>query len=543
MSRRDEVASSVSEAFYDMKADYNAAKVSPYRRLRQGTLAVGSHADWHIRVPTDYWRIMEQARTFDRDDMLVSQMVNRAVSNTLQGGFRPQPDTGDPGLDTELTERWHDWAGDEEKVDLEGEKTFHEMERLGLRQHFVDGDVFALLLREGGMQMIEAHRARTPGNANRKDAAKRHMVHGVLLDDNRRRLEVWFTNEQIDIWASIERISDMDKRKVRDDQGFRQLCQIYSPSRSTQTRGISALAPVFDPVGMHEDIQFAAMVQRQVATCFAVLRERELGFKGNDGPPLGDVPCVPHSGPALRRLSGGIAPGMEITGEPGEKITGYAPNIPGGDYFEHMRSIIQLIGVNLGLPLVLALLDASETNFSGWRGAVDQARLGFKDNQRMLIRRFHRPVWKWRVRQWMADDPAINAKAKSGIVDPLAHRWNTPAWPYIDPYKDAQSDVYELANLLTSPRRKYAERDCQGIEEETVDDRARSIVYAKKKAVEVNKAVDDNTPITWRDLLPLPYPAGFKVAAAENLPGGDDDESAAPKKTNPTRGKPQAKRA
>jgi len=43
-----------------------------------------------------------------------------------------------------------------------------------------------------------------------------------------------------------------------------------------------------------------------------------------------------------------------------------------------------ILAVNLDLPLCVFLLDASETNYSGFRGAIDQAR------QRPATRRRHR---------------------------------------------------------------------------------------------------------------------------------------------------------
>ena len=106
-----------------------------------------------------------------------------------------------------------------------------------------------------------------------------------------------------------------------------------------------------------------------------------------------------------------------------------------------MRLILTLIGINLGLPLVMVLMDASETNFSGWRGAVDQARLGFRQNQKRLINRFHKPVYLWKVRQWMAEDAALRRAAARSDVNIFAHRWNPPTWPYIQPLQDATADL------------------------------------------------------------------------------------------------------
>ena len=84
-------STSTAEKFEGLRSDYNAAKTSRWRRRRSGTLSVGSHADWHYRVETDYLKIMEQARDMDRNDMICGQTVNRAVDNEIGCGMTPSP--------------------------------------------------------------------------------------------------------------------------------------------------------------------------------------------------------------------------------------------------------------------------------------------------------------------------------------------------------------------------------------------------------------------------------------------------------------------
>ena len=57
------------------------------------------------------------------------------------------------------------------------------------------------------------------------------------------------------------------------------------------------------------------------------------------------------------------------------------------------------------LPLCVFLLDASETNYSGFRGAIDQARQRWREVQSWMMTSFHGPVYEWKVRQW-----AVNAR-------------------------------------------------------------------------------------------------------------------------------------
>ena len=300
---------------------------------------------------------------------------------------------------------------------------------------------------------------------------------------------------------------------VRDENGIRQLFHIYNPKRTTMTRGVTSLAPVFQLAGMLEDVNFAKVVQQQIVSCFAIFRKQAMG--------AGGLPTVQGYGYSesettdygTRQIEG-ITPGMEIIGAPGEELQGFSPNVPNSEYFEHVKLILQLIGVNLGLPLCLVLMDGSETNFSGWRGAVDEARKGFKRNQQNMIKRFHSPVYIWKLNQMLSEDKALRGLFKKRGEKIFKHRWNPQFWPYIEPVKDAEGDLKQLRGCLNSPRRIQSNngRQWDDVYAESIDDYAAAIVRAKKAAIKINTNYEDGQPVHWRDLLPLPSPEG--VAAS-----------------------------
>jgi lambda family phage portal protein len=506
--KRDLARQNTAESFEGLKSDYAAAKQSRYRRKRTGVSPSGSNADYHYRRETDYTRIQEDARDMDRSDVIVGQTIDRAADNILQDGIPLDVGTGDDGLDIELKNRWDSWGVDPEQCDAAGEMCWSEMERMAMRHTFVDGDVIGLPLYDGQIQLVESHRLRTPRNT------KRNVILGVMLDELRRRTEYWVTKQDIDPFAAVTRVSDIEPYPTRDKEGYRQVFHVYDPKRVSQTRGVSALAPIFDTAGMFEDINFAKLVQQQVVSCFAVFRERSIGAQiGSDTNQAGTRESESQDDGSTRTIEG-IAPGMQITGAIGEKLHGFSPSVPNAEFFQHVRLMLQLIGINLGLPLVLVLLDASETNFSGWRGAVDQARLGFRRKQKSLTTKFHCEVYKWKVRQWMAEDAAIRRFKDSKDVNVFGHRWNLPTWPYIEPLKDAQADLLRLRGGLTSPRRLHADngREWNTIAKEIVADNFMAIVEAKTKAAELNKLFPEkDEKVHWRELLCLPVPEGTTI--------------------------------
>jgi len=353
-SKRRGNIDSVVEGFGAIRQDYNANRESRFRRRRTGVISSGSGADFHYKSQADYLRLIEQARDMDRNDSMVGSTIDRARDNIIQEGFKLDPQTGDEKLSKDLFDRWVDWSEDADQCDIMGEHDFYTMEQLIPREVSVDGDIFALPMKTGELQIMEAHRARTP------QGTRRNVVHGVLLNDVRKRLEYWFTKDDIDPRQQIKLVGEMSPIAARDSDGNRQVFHIYSPKRMTQTRGITALAPIFDVLGMFEDIQFAKLIQQQVVSCFAIFREREIDFKpGNAGDDKRGAEETETLNDGESRVITGIAPGMEVQGKAGEKLHGFSPNVPNAEFFDHVKLILTQIGINLGLPLILVTLDAT----------------------------------------------------------------------------------------------------------------------------------------------------------------------------------------
>lgn len=495
-----------------IRADFNMANESRFRRSRRGVSGTGRSADWHIRNEAKYLKMIELARDFDRNDVVLGQGVDRVIDNVVQDGFTldPQVIGADGKPDEQLNEllknSWREWSEDESRCDVQGEGDFHELEEHALRATLVDGDIVPLPRTDGRLQMIEAHRVRTPVRT------RRNVVLGWLLSANRRRDRVFISKDDIDPLGPSPKLRDMEELAVRDEAGHRQVFHVYRRKRVSQTRGVTAFAPIVDTAGMHDDLQFAKLVQAQIVSCFAILEELSDDY---DGPPggvqIGDQTSESVTSTFARILEG-ISPGLHVTGRPGSKLTGFSPDIPNQSHFEHTMLLLTFVAINLGVPLAVLLLDPSRTNFSGWRGAIEQARIGWRRLQRRLVQRFHRPVYRWKVRQWVARDTDLQTAMTSGI-DIFAHRWISPEWRYIEPNKDIAADVTEDRTALNSKRRIHARRgrDWDEIYPEIIDDNAKAIQAAHERALQLN-ADFEGLNLHWRELLSLPLAEGLQIA-------------------------------
>ena len=494
------------------RADYRMSKQSRFLKRKTGLATGGGTGDYHIRNETDYYRDIEKARDMDRNDVMAGQMLDRLTVNIIQEGFAIDPKTGDKQLDADLKQRWNHEACDPEMMDIAGEMCFHDIEYNVARAMFRDGDCAVIGTDLGCYQFLESHVIQTQGT-------KADTVLGITIDEYRRKQSLWVSQDSTD--PSNTRKAEEVEVKFRDEDGMRQVFHVYNPKRTTLTRGVTAFAPIFEQAGMLEDINFSKLVQQQIVSCFAIFRSQSVGgsLPSVDGGYGSQTTETTSTGET--RLLEGIAPGMEIVGAAGETLEGFSPNVPNSEYFQQVDLIMKLMSTAFGVPLMVLLLDASQTNFSGWRGAIDEARKGFRYHQHNLIKRFHSPAYCWRVKQWAADDPALQRAIDDAGLNAYGHKWNPPAWNYIEPMKDATSDLLRLQNSLISPRRLHQERgrDYAEIVVETIDDNAAAIKLAIEKAKELTG--ETGVEIHYGQLLASPTKDGTNLAINVGMKGGE----------------------
>lgn len=552
MSRIVDAITSVNRRFEDLRCEYEAARDTRFRSKPKNIHSAGSGADYHYRNEHQFYYLIELGRELRRDDPIVGQGINTFLANVIQDGFVPEPQTGDPEIDAQLKDRWATWAADPMLCDAEWHRTFHDFETLATDALIVDGDIIANPLQSGHLQWFEAHRMRSPlQQSNRKNA--NDIIHGVEKDRVGRRLRYWITKQDYDGFRFNFSLNDLQPFQAYDRDAFTQTLEknifhVYFPSRFSQTRGVTKLAPATIIAGMHKDLQYATLVKSQVAACVTLFRMlpqgTEVALESDDWKDLlGDEeqdPCDPLE---TRRVFG-LAPGAVLQSRvPGETLEAFTPQVPTAEFFNHSRMLLTFIAVNLDIPLILLLMDGSETNFSGWRGAMDQAKLKFRMFQRKLAEGFHTPVYRWKLRQWLATSPDL--KRAFDVIGPrlFAHDWHYPRWPYIEPAKDAAADLMQMRNGLNSPRRILRKN---GLDHATIVAEAREDVFleiqtAMDRALELNKhALIQQFPeqrVDWREVARMPLAEGFQVGI-EAAPEPEPEPAPTPQRQPSEQGVP-----
>jgi len=287
----------------------------------------------------------------------------------VQDGFTLNPQTGDSKLDNDLKQRWQEESEDAEAMDVAGEMTFQEQERIVLRQVLLDGDSIISGTEDGPLQIFESHEI---GTRNKKENT--HL--GVTLDkDTRTRRKYWVAKDKVG--ASHGRgKEESTPLAVRDSEGLRQVFHVFDRKRSSMTRGVTSLAPVFAVTGMIDDINFAKLVQQQFVSCFVLLRELAANAPIDDLPNegVGDDTTEEYTPSGKLQAVDNLTPALELQGRKGEKLSGFSPNVPNAEFFQQFRQQVSMFGSALNTSPEQVLLDFSMSNFVGSRGAINEAR-------------------------------------------------------------------------------------------------------------------------------------------------------------------------
>ena len=513
----------------DISNRWDASRETENTRKTTGVIRDGSHGDYHMRTELDLYFSAERAREADRNNPVVSPAVDQLCTNVLQHGFEADPQLGSDDDNRVVRNKWLEWCKDKLACDAQGEFTFPFLSYLVLRESIVAGDILGFPLRKGQIQLAENYRIRTPLGV--PGTQRENIIHGVELDNRRKRVRYWVTKDVIAINRIVMR-RDVRPLRAYDPQGNKQVFHVWHPKRSTQTRGVTKLAPPMDYLRVYGDTVFSRLVQQQGTAAYAWIRERDVDFEAPSDDAEGYTPvwddCTQETWD-----TDSVKAGSVLTGLPGEKLRVEAANVPPPSYFDLSAQIEDIIGRNLALPRIIMALDASQTNFSGWRGALEQAKILFRAFQRWFADSWHTPIYQFKLRQWTDPTSSLFDETLAAIRERVGDdvffdvEWLFPQWSYIQPSEEITGDVDLLGNSMVSPtyiQRMRFGREWQPVARQIVADRAFGIREALMMAQQLNEEFPDNlVPVTWHDLIGYPKPSRQNFSDQADLINADPE--------------------
>jgi lambda family phage portal protein len=398
------------------KLGYRAAKFA-----REQGVAVGGSGDYHLRYDRDV--LVRQSQDFFRDNGLYEGIINRASDNILGEGFSLQARTSNADLNTQLESFWREfWI--EGSPEVRGMDGGYDCERKALAHLWVDGDVGAIKTNLGLLQMIESERITSArsGMINQY----RRMEDGVEMDLLGKPRRYMVADYDGNGYVQKNRLTPIDAENF---------LFLANRKRFSQTRGVPVLVSNFAMFHRLNDIFNSEAAAWQLLSRLAVAvtkkdaESKAVQLSESSAAAAGETPAVRDIADRVQDMDYA----MVFWGEKDEDIRGIDRNIPGPNFTASVTMFLRLIGLPVGFPLELILLDWSKTNYSSARAALEQAFRMFQAWQRRLKNGFHSQVYRWKVGQWVAEGRVQNAS------DIFAHEFVAPGFPWIDQLKEAQA--------------------------------------------------------------------------------------------------------
>lgn len=383
--------------------------------------------------------MVQQSRDMYENNALAHALIARSVDNIIGEGMQVKPMSSDDGFNREVKRWWNE----EYEADASGRFSNSEIQRLAFGSHYRDGDIGAIMLRRGQLQIVESDFIRSPHKASDKYGMrgpfKPDVVDGVKVSASGRP-------EAYHVETVEGGRVDYPEVPVRN---FLFLAN-YDRANYTAQRGTPVLS-IIRPLLEHIDATNEAVVMaHRIAASFGVFIQKD-----NPGQSASNLPSLtgtPKAGDVNKAFQ--IKPGMVEYGQPGQSITQVKPEHPTTSYSEFMSFQIRMAGVVLGLPLELALLDFSKTNYSSARASLEQAYRTFRVQQNRFRDQWLTKWYRWRISK------AVNEGVFGGSIpaDFQRHTWMAQPWPYLNPVQDAQGVLAATDAGMTTLTDELAKR-------------------------------------------------------------------------------------
>ena len=368
----------------------------------------------------------------DRQSSLFSGVIDRAIDNIFGADFDFVPTTGDKALDKTVKD-YVIWRMEADKADATGQRDFPDIAKSTLRAIWNDGDCLLVKRPDGSLLSFEAEQIETPGGKGMEAGGR--IVLGVEMDDLNRQTAYWVKPRRSRGDTGMVRLDEQAVRIPKADTFF----PAYR-KRFNQTRGVPFLAAAlgnFDRLNNYLDYE-------QAAAEFNAM----LGFQITKQPQMLDMAGVINNEDTNTNATFTKLQKMEPLSvfdlNPGEEVKMIGAQRPGANFETYIVICCRIVGVAVGYPLELIMLDFSKTNYSSARASLGEARRSFRGWQRFSQKTICMPWYAWQIARGIAvgEVPARPEAFKAKC------QW--PAWEYIDPYKEAMGNQVALKSRTRS---------------------------------------------------------------------------------------------
>lgn len=443
---------------YERQAFRRAAELmSSYKgastgRLKSSWAPGGGSADADI-LP-DLPTLRERNRDLVRNDAHAAGIMATLVTNIVGTGIELQSRLPYAALGIKFEkaselqagiegvfEDWGCYADGAEKMH------FWEIQRLVCRQIFENGEIILqpVMLNDPArpyafaLDLIESDRMATPPDKR----SNKNIRDGVEIGDRGQPIAYYIRKTHPGDNLTFRTTSeDYVRIPAKNEYGYPNIFHFFVTDRPGQSRGVPLLAPVLSTFKDLGEYMEAELVAARVAACFAIF------IKQND-PVAGSVYRANRTDGAGKRIES-LEPGMIEHLGPGQDITAFNPNRPGGSFDPFVQRMLHTLAGGVNLPYLVMTKDFGRANYSSARSALLEARRVYSFWQKFIAQRLCRPVLA-RVLEEAHLRSLIDIGDFYEKRDLYCRaRWIPQGHQWVDPMKEAQASDLSVRRGLST---------------------------------------------------------------------------------------------
>lgn len=474
-----------------LQAGYDAAQQRTQRSdMRQGQML----AEYGACSDTDLSTMIAWSRETWRNNSIMSSLARRACDNVVGSGLALRPVTdGGAELNEDLALAFKEHTSRGGGWEVTNRYSMAQGQRLAFLSVLRDAD-FLMYRSDDGWQFFEGGQIGTPIGYDR---AKARIIQGAQLDA-RGGVAYWWVAE----YSKYGYVDPTHAKGLRADK----CCHVVNPEFFSSYRGIPIWASClgrFDDVEKYLETEIlGAMAAACIVGEIQSNKTNPLDAfninKQKDGAGKSDEKHNRHQ----------MAPGMMLRTYIGEQFKLHSAQRPGAPVPEFLRLCLRFLGMPVGMPLELGLMDYTSTNFAAAKMAVNQAALTQLFHREVCITdQMVKPIYL----DWARTQKAV--KVPASVKRPFAFEVIPPKTEWLETFKEAQALNAGLEggwDTLTRICKEEMNRTVRDVMIENADE----IVMAKEIATQ--KGIPDE----WREVR-----RKLVAEKAEKIANGEEPNS------------------
>jgi len=404
-----------------------------------------------------------RARNLYQNSAFAGALVNTIDTNVVGTGLKLRPTI--PwnllGIDREYADAWEKrtqelfeiWASSK-FCDAERKCDFHELQSLAIKTELISGDCFALTQykKNAGpfglcIKLLEADRCQNPISV----VDCQRLAQGIEVDENGMNVAYHFTKVPPFNIEDYTYLFETVRVPAFDSFGYANVIHCFTPDRTDQRRGISALAPIISQIKQQERYQDAELLAAVVSAMFTVFLESN--NQDEAGMLDGNVPDEERVGnDAGPKTPIELAPGAIVELPQGYKINPANPTRPNVNYKPFVDSIFCEAAARVGISYEVVLKQFN-SSYNAVRAALLESKKTFGRVKHNFVSDFCQPIYE----KWLQQAIITGVIDAPGFMEnPLARAmWSRCAWIgdsafLLDPLKETQAIKMQLDEQLMS---------------------------------------------------------------------------------------------